>query len=154
MIIVYSLASLCCTTTVNMFRQWNSCIVCDTLLSNVTPHQLLLWSSWVSYKSLLNFRVHVPNLQCIYNCSYIMSNVFLAETAERVSLTPSLEDGHRSSFRKVMFSRIPDDGESPKHPLTHRDSPCVCSVKSWRPLIPFTLCKARNTLMLTLVVST
>jgi hypothetical protein len=24
------------------------------------------------------------------------------------------EDGNRSSFRNVVFSRIPDDGESPK----------------------------------------
>jgi hypothetical protein len=28
--------------------------------------------------------------------------------------SPSPEDGNRSSFRNVVFSRIPDDGKSPK----------------------------------------
>jgi hypothetical protein len=27
---------------------------------------------------------------------------------------PSPEDGNRSSFRNIVFSRIPDDGKSPK----------------------------------------
>jgi hypothetical protein len=30
---------------------------------------------------------------------------------------PSPEDGNRSSFRNVVFSRIPDDGKSPKPPV-------------------------------------
>jgi hypothetical protein len=30
------------------------------------------------------------------------------------SRPPSPEDGNRSSFRNVVFSRIPDDGKSPK----------------------------------------
>jgi hypothetical protein len=30
------------------------------------------------------------------------------------SVGPSSEDGNRSSFRNVVFSRIPNDGKSPK----------------------------------------
>jgi hypothetical protein len=28
--------------------------------------------------------------------------------------SPSHEDGNKSSFRNVVFSRIPDDGKNPK----------------------------------------
>jgi hypothetical protein len=36
------------------------------------------------------------------------------DPAEYVSPTPSSEDGNRSSFRNVVFFRIPDDGQNTK----------------------------------------
>jgi hypothetical protein len=53
-------------------------------------------------------------------------------------------DGNRSSFRNVVFSRIPDDGKSPKtqqfcvihHRQNHLESTFMLSSPSW--LIPWT----------------
>jgi hypothetical protein len=42
----------------------------------------------------------------------------LSNGPNRVGVSPpSLEDRNRSSFRNVVFFRIPDDGQSPKPPV-------------------------------------
>jgi hypothetical protein len=85
-----------------------------------TSHPLLsllnVCFSWVFLQNYWVFGLF-PSSGILESTTFRKLDLFPSLGEGRGEDTPSPEDGKRSSFQNVVFSRIPDNGKSPKNPV-------------------------------------
>jgi hypothetical protein len=97
-----------------------------SFLDVVIQSLLYLWTAWLffEWKCLINntvnfMQVEHSELLGFWTFSIQWLRLALSNGPNWVgsSSPPPPEDGNRSSFRNVVFCRIPDDGKSPNNPV-------------------------------------